>query len=93
MVLVIDELEQTCMACPSQWQGKLRNGHTIYVRYRWGYLSVRTSEEPTDNYDDAVRGIEIFGEQIGEGFDGFISTMTMLNRIQDVAIIGNENVL
>ena len=35
---VIVMLEQTCGACPSQWEGQLADGRALYVRYRHGYL-------------------------------------------------------
>lgn len=71
-MLRVTELTKTCEACPAQWEGRTNDGRTVYVRYRWGYLSVRVSEQPTDNVDDAVRGEEIFGRQLGDEYDGEI---------------------
>lgn len=34
------ELEQTCFACPSQWDGKTNDKKHVYIRYRFGCLSV-----------------------------------------------------
>ena len=47
-------IEQTCTACPSQWEGKLAGGRMFYVRYRWGILAVNISAKPTDDVMDAV---------------------------------------
>lgn len=39
--LVIADLTHTCLACPSQWEGRLADGRPLYIRYRWGRLRVR----------------------------------------------------
>jgi len=50
------------MACPSQWEGDVGDMGSIYIRYRWGILSVRVSL--TDR--DAVSGTAIYEANIGE---------------------------
>ena len=74
----IKELKQTCFACPSQWEIKLVDGRMVYVRYRWGYLSIRISPNVTDDIFDAVRGKEILGVQLGSGLDGEITEEDMM---------------
>lgn len=37
-------LEQTCGACPSQWEGKLEDGRFVYARYRYGHLAVTAAD-------------------------------------------------
>ena len=39
-VLKIVSLEQTCSACPSQWDAQTSDGRYVYIRYRWGMLRV-----------------------------------------------------
>lgn len=39
-IIIIEHLTQTCGACPSQWEGELEDGRMLYIRYRWGYLSI-----------------------------------------------------
>jgi len=39
------EIERTCFACPSQWEGKLDDGREIYIRYRNGNFSVLIDDE------------------------------------------------
>ena len=70
---VIKTKIQTCDACPSQWEETLEDGRMFYIRYRWGYLSVRVSEKPTEYLTDAVRGEEVYGKQMGDGLDGSLS--------------------
>lgn len=37
---LVAEIKQTCGACPSQWECKLEDGRFMYVRYRFGHLSI-----------------------------------------------------
>lgn len=71
--LRVKELTQTCSACPSQWEGTLDDGRMVYVRYRWGYLSVRVSPGEADDVMDAVGGEEVFGAEIGDELAGVLT--------------------
>ena len=82
--LQADSLEQTCGACPAQWEGKIKDGRMFYIRYRWGFLSLRISDKYTDDVMDAVDGAELFGEQIGDEFDGFLDELKMKNLTSKV---------
>ncbi len=64
----IRNLVQTCDACPSQWDAETEDGRNVYIRYRWGYLSVDVS------------GLEVFGSGVGSGSDGCMSTREMLQH-------------
>ncbi len=68
----IINLVQTSVACPSQWEGGLEDGRTIYIRYQHGGLSVSVSHEPTDSINDAVMGENIYRKTISDDLDGFI---------------------
>ena len=35
-----DSLKMTCTSCPSQWDAKTTDGTYVYIRYRWGCLTV-----------------------------------------------------
>ncbi len=70
---VITNIVQTCGACPTQWEATLDSGHMLYIRYRWGYLSIRISPKKTKDIYKAVGGEEIYGEQLGDGYDGCLS--------------------
>ncbi len=56
----IKTLDQTYEGCPSQWEGTMENGDSIYIRYRWGGLSVD------------INGENIFNKSVGDTLDGFI---------------------
>lgn len=79
----IESLIQTCSACPSQWEFVTDGGRNAYVRYRWGYLSVRISEEAGG---DAVLGIEILGREMGDEYDGVIEWPKVEALISDIDV-------
>lgn len=70
---IITELNKTCDACPAQWEGRTSDGFPIYIRYRWGHLSICIGPNKDGDYDEAVMGQEIFACDSGDGFDGFLS--------------------
>lgn len=76
-------LTQTCIACPSQWEGKLRDGRMFYARYRWGNFSLRVSVGKTDDVMAAVHGDEILSRNIGDGLDGHMTTEDMISISKD----------
>ena len=66
-------LVQTCPAHPSQWEGQLVDRRHVYIRYRWGELSVGFGA----SVDDAVgnsKHVTSAGKQLG----GVMSTQDML---------------
>jgi len=69
-------LIKTCEACPSQWEGQLDDDLYLYIRYRWGVLSVGIGE----TLDEAI-GNRNFLEKVGDTFDGVMSTSTMLSYL------------
>lgn len=83
------ELERTCCACPSQWEGRTENNKPVYVRYRWGYLSVRVGQKG-DDIESAVCGKEVFGEQLGDGFNGSLPEGQMLSAASMIIVEEKE---
>lgn len=66
----VRSLTQTCLACPSQWEGELEDGRALYIRLRHDSLTVgsgRTLDEAIENRDD------IYSEILGNGDLGVIS--------------------
>ncbi len=78
------ELEQTCWACPSQWEGKLDDGRMIYIRYRSGLLSVDVSPEPTNNLDGLTDWDRVFFKRIGDMLDGLINYLEVKKELKGV---------
>lgn len=65
----IIKAEQTCWACPSQWDAWTDEGRYVYLRYRHGYGSaVYYDDEITDHGRDVVK--EFY---YGDSLDGVIS--------------------
>ena len=71
--LQITKLRKTCEACPAQWEGEDSKGNPIYIRFRWGYLSI------------SQKGREIFGERLSDGLDGSLS----FEQLQNVTEFGS----
>jgi hypothetical protein len=59
--------------CPTLITGKTENGGTIYVRYRWGQLSVRLDPRDPAPHGGAD-GVWILERELDpDGIDGWIS--------------------
>lgn len=50
------EVEQTCTACPSQFEGRLANGAYFYARYRGARVRIGIADESVNNALDRVLG-------------------------------------
>lgn len=70
--LQITKLKRTCGGCPAQWEGEDSEEKPIYIRFRWGYLSIRQGEKGEDIMS-AVKGQEIFGKKLSDSLDGCLS--------------------
>jgi hypothetical protein len=46
----VSKLIQTCKGSPSQWEGLTDDGQFIYVRYRWGCLSIAAERRWTKRW-------------------------------------------
>ena len=63
----VSQLIQICKASPSQWEGLTDDGQFIYVRYRWGCLSIGSGK----TMDDAVENANnLFEKSLGHKRDG-----------------------
>ena len=82
--LVIRKLKQTCPACPSQWEATLDDGRMLYFRYRWGYLSIDVSKQPTDDVRNAIKGNEVFGRQINHGLHGILEQGDLIKLTENI---------
>ena len=61
---------KTCEGCPAQWEGRTDDNRGVYVRYRWGNLTVSVSTDEAD----AVSGPNIYVQKVGEsGWEGEMS--------------------
>lgn len=69
----IRNLVQTCWACPSQWSAKTEDGDEVYIRYRWGVLTMD------------VANVLVQEVEAGDGLDGFMTERQMLYLL-DLAV-------
>jgi hypothetical protein len=68
--MIISELVQTCASCPSQWNGIADDGRRVYVRYRWGWLTVTAYRKELDEPDAE----QVYRRRHGDEYDGTMST-------------------
>lgn len=66
-MIKVTEIKRTCLACPSQWEGKAASGY-VYVRFRWGHLRVGVGA----TVKDAARAEPIFEWDDADSFNGFM---------------------
>ena len=59
--MTIKDIVQTCYACPSQWEAKTEDNKAVYIRYRWGCLSIYLDNQL------------IYDKTLGSEYDGVIS--------------------
>jgi hypothetical protein len=71
-VLKLVALTKTCIACPSQWEGTLEDGRTIYVRYRYGDLSVGVGDDINEAVRNGMSDQALYVDDIGDRLDGFM---------------------
>ena len=70
-MIKINNLKQTTIACPAQWEFYTFDNRPVYVRYRWGALSIYIGS-PDGSMYETYDGKIIFYEEIGNNADGFI---------------------
>jgi len=66
-MIKVNKMVNTCVACPSQWKGITNDNQDIYIRYRWGHLSICFMPS----------GKQIFDLDYGDDLDGFIEYATL----------------
>lgn len=70
LLVKVAEIVKTCEACPAQWEGLTNDNCQIYVRYRWGCLSIRIGKTGDMSEFGGVRGDEILYINLEDPYDG-----------------------
>jgi len=70
----IKSLIQTCSACPTQYNGETDDGKYVYIRYRFGKLSMEIDHKV------------IYVGYIGDALDGCISLDKIKELTKDLNI-------
>jgi hypothetical protein len=73
-IIEVYDLRHTCIASPSQWEGRVGDHGSVYIRYRWGTLNVRLS---LDEGHASTTGACVYCEQVGEKLAGYMETEEM----------------
>lgn len=85
--LKVKNFEQTCYACPSQWdifihEDEYENQKEyIYARYRWGILSVTLYNE---EHPWGSGGKELVSKTIGGEMDGILDTEELIKHTKRI---------
>lgn len=74
------KLVRTCLARPAAWEGIDEQNQIIYIRYRWGQMTMRQGS-PNEEFDIARMPL-VFNESIGDNFDGLIDYADMKKEIE-----------
>jgi len=70
------KIVQTCTISPSQWEGETDDGQFVYIRYRFGDLTIEIADNKEAWSDGKLR--VILDEHIGGRYDGEMDTSRML---------------
>ena len=83
-MITVAKVMKTCDACPSQWEGTTDAGKVVYVRYRWGYLSISIGDTMTQAIRREGPENSVFEKEIGNGLDGFITYDELMEHTRGV---------
>lgn len=92
--MIVKNIIKTCTACPSQWEGHLEDGRMFYARYRYGYLTIEISKEPTNDVEKAMLDDAnlIYNKQLGDDFDGTMESETLIEKMRECGFTFNKNI-
>ena len=85
-MLEITKINRTCYACPSQWDATTKDDRQVYIRYRWGNLSVNVSKPKAKGEFAALDGDCVFCNQVGDGYDGMMEYADLKNILESAGV-------
>jgi len=77
---VVKSLEQTCEACPSQWEGEFEDGSYFYIRYRWGRLRAGKGH----SLSEAIQDQDTYVTYTGDCLSGYLSQKEMITILSEI---------
>jgi hypothetical protein len=89
-MIIVSTVTETFCACPNTYSGKTTNGDTIFVRYRWGHLSIRLQPGKTVDDSEGSNGESIFELDYGGPFDGMINYSKLRELTEKIIQWPNE---
>jgi len=78
---IVKNLNQTCFATPSQWEGSVGTRGSIFIRYRHGVLRVDLSKTNRKAWEN---GVTILKKEIGDRFNGYMETSDMKRELSAI---------
>lgn len=74
---------QTTSCCPSQWEGLTEQNEFVYIRYRFGTLTIQMSASG-GNISDAINiGHMVFAKSFSERLDGKMTSEELIQIIKE----------
>lgn len=86
-------LEQTCLLMPSQWEGELDDGRSLYVRYRHGLLRVGVGEAAKDASRNSATESALCCKQIEDADEDMMSFKELRGHLRGVLEFPDELVV
>lgn len=86
-------LEQTCLLMPSQWEGELDDGRSLYVRYRHGLLRVGVGEGAKDASRNSATESALCCKQIEDADEDMMSFKELRGHLRGVLEFPDELVV
>lgn len=80
-------IEQTCDACPSQWEARDIDDRPVYIRYRWGTLEIgvgNPNADMSDAVDKSMSSKPDYLEFIGGAMSGTIELEAVMPFIESI---------
>lgn len=82
-LIKVKSLRMTTDFCPTQWEGETEDGCPIYIRYRWGHLSVYIAEK---GKDPVVDGQQVISKYVGSRWCGVMSNSELKKAIKEITL-------
>ena len=86
-------LTQTCLVMPSQWEGELDDGRSLYVRYRHGLLRVGAGEGAKDASRNSATESALCCKQIEDADEDMMSFKELRGHLRGVLEFPDELVV
>jgi hypothetical protein len=83
-MIIVSTVTETFCACPNTYSGKTTNGDTIFVRYRWGHLSIRLQAGGIVDDSEGSNGESVFELDYGGKFDGILGYEELRNLTEEI---------
>jgi len=78
----LEKLDRTCIACPSQWEGRTVDDRAVYIRYRGGNLDLWISEPGAEDISFQPEEL-VFNWDEGPAFDGSLTYDQLVQIVYD----------